>query len=185
MDNHGTSLLDGWISSWDGWWGWSNGWICLAYQADLQRQKYCTLEWSEIFVDNWTVGRRSPIAVDYCLVSETANNEERCGLHYSTHVLIIVCVCIFLESLMILWTWGLYLNSSTNPDIKSAKRTMVTMGDAIHSFLEHPLADGHNLMDSTIQGKKIRVNNERWTTRKLTRWYEAVSWCTWIVSGLL
>ncbi|KAJ7438863.1 hypothetical protein FB451DRAFT_1570129 [Mycena latifolia] len=107
--NNGSSLLDGWMSGWDFWTKATTGYA----------------------------PRDSGIPnalVDYCLVGDAADNEGRCGLHHSTHIMIMVCVCIAVECMLILWT-GLHFRKSGK---KKRGRSLVTMGDAISDFLEEP-----------------------------------------------
>ncbi|RBR09070.1 uncharacterized protein FIESC28_10010 [Fusarium coffeatum] len=163
--NNGSSLIDGWVTPWETYWSWSNGWICERSQKDTNNLRYCTLEWAESFADDWTVGE-----------VRSALQHDRLG---------IVCVCTLFESLMVVWTWHQYRRSSKDPDSKKARRTMITMGDAIHSFLERPVPDGFSLMDTDVKEGGIIVCNVVWKLHLHIPWSKAVSKRVWIISVLL
>ncbi|KAF4428369.1 Acyl- sterol acyltransferase [Fusarium acutatum] len=182
MKNNGSSLIDGYVSGWEEWWAWSSGWICSAYQINTYDLRYCTWDWAESFADNWTIMAHGPVRVDYCLVSDGVSNKERCGLHYSKHILAIVCVCIFLDTLAIAWTWIHSRRGSRTRDSKKSKRTMVTIGDAIHSFLETPLDGQRSLQLNSDEIGGIKVCRKEWLTERRIKWFRAVSTRTCVVS---
>ena len=192
--NNDSSLIDGWTSGWDGigGWVWSSGWVCSARQpkvTDKIKLKYCTWSFAETFVDNWTVvsGSQPPVfaRVDYCLAGDGADNKERCGLHYSTHVLGIVCLCTLAETLLIFWTWFQNRRNAKGGDSKRHKRTMVTMGDAIHSFLEIPNTDPDQAVDIDPKPGSVRVRTAKWLVQSRVSWGRFVSSRAWAVTFLL
>lgn len=183
LQNNGSSLIDGYISSWEEWWAWSNGWICSAYHT--HDFKYCTLEWADSFADDWIIMSHVPVGIDYCLVSDGINNKERCGLHYSKDVLVILCVCTFLTTLMITWTWVHHRRTNRMADSKKAKRTMITIGDAIHSFLESPLDEDRSLQLNDDEVGAVKVCRTEWNPKRRIMWLQAVSNRTCAFSFLL
>lgn len=181
--NNDSSLIDGWTTGWDGGWEWSNGWVCWAHQS--KTTKYCTWSFAETFVDNWTVHWQQQVRVDYCLAGDGANNKERCGLHYSIYVLGIVCLCTFAESLLIFWTWFQHRRNAKGGDSKRHKRTMVTMGDAIHSFLENPHADTDLAVDMGPKPGSVQVRTAKWLVQPRVSWGRVVSARAWAITVLL
>ncbi|KAJ7677562.1 hypothetical protein B0H17DRAFT_1139580 [Mycena rosella] len=122
---NGSSLLHGWMSEWDSWDS-RNHWMCSAHDPG-----YTSLgdEWA-VRVGPNSLDIPNP-SVDYCLMGEAADNEGRCGLHHSMHIMIVVCACTAVECILILWT-AFYFRRGGK---KKRERTLVTMGDAISAFL--------------------------------------------------
>ncbi|KAJ7934369.1 hypothetical protein B0H13DRAFT_1591673 [Mycena leptocephala] len=172
--NNGSSLLDGWMSGWN-FLDQGNYWLCAAYDP-RETHKACTKQWADSLGDEWAVqvGPRDsgiPNAlVDYCLVGDAADNEGRCGLHHSTHIMIVVCVCIAVECMLILWT-GLHFRKSGK---KKRGRTLVTMGDAISDFLEEP--DVH--IGNTTGHGGYRLSVVEWVECRVS-WFKAASLRGW------
>ncbi|KAJ7712712.1 hypothetical protein B0H14DRAFT_2645152 [Mycena olivaceomarginata] len=144
------------LSSTSGWGYWTGGsdWLCSAYAVG-DDNKRCNKQWADSLGDEWAV-RVGPmnILVDYCLVGDAADNEGRCGLHHSTHIMIVVCVCTAVECLLILWT-ALHFHKSGK---KKGGRTLVTMGDAISDF-----SGGADMRIATQQ-------SGAWTCRRSGDW---------------
>jgi hypothetical protein len=126
------------MSGWDTFWDTSNYWLCSAYSDPDDMQ--CNKQWADSLGNEWVVrvGPRSSgipnILVDYCLVGDATNNEGRCRLHHSMHIMIVVCVCTVVEFMLILWTARHFRKGGK----KRRERALVTMGDAISDFLEEP-----------------------------------------------
>ncbi len=188
---NGSSLLDGWVSSWRGW-PLSVNWICDAYQSeDPMKWRLCDWRWAEEFSEHWRL-RYSPseftAEIDHCLVGDEADNTERCGLHYSAHIWGISCGCTLVECLLVLSVWLRDRRDVKTHRDKKKSRTMVTIGDAIQSFLEHP--------DSTYTAKRqdqtgtttasgmnpVEVKKVPWQMVERVCWLRAVSGRTWVVS---
>ncbi|KAI1462625.1 hypothetical protein F4805DRAFT_464335 [Annulohypoxylon moriforme] len=173
--NNGSSLLDGWMSGWD-YWDAGNHWLCSAYDPG-EYTLVCNREWADGLVGDWVVGVGGKavglpnVLVDYCLVGDEGNNEDRCGLHYSVYILVIVCVCTTLECLLVLWT-GIYFRQNKGAgEAKRRRRTLITMGDAISDFLYEP--DYHiDRVSETSIGRR-----ESWLT--------AINAKTWTISFIL
>ncbi|KAL9116930.1 MAG: hypothetical protein Q9187_006539 [Circinaria calcarea] len=191
VQNNNSSLIDGWVSAWESW-RVSSEWICRLHQStDPSKWKYCNAKFAESFADHWSLGQPGAwaVAVDYCLVGEEGNNQERCGLHYSWDILKIVCACAILASFVIFWTWLQIRHDDNHPKGKSYKRTVVTMGDAIHSFLESP---SESDMDSTDQKHStsrmsgfVEIGKMFWKTEHRIPWSKALSGWAWALSVLL
>lgn len=178
---NGSSLISGFLSGWDVWF--RNGfWICEAY--DPLYGRWCTREWANTFVDQWVVSFNvtnpdSPKAlVDYCLVGDSGDNSQRCGMHYSAFLLPAVCVCTLLESLLIRWT-----------SLKHREKTMLVMGDAIADFLEHrdiAMRDvGTDNTSTTARPSPVIVAETPWVPVPRLPWFNVVSIPTWTASLVL
>ncbi|KAK5991490.1 hypothetical protein PT974_09773 [Cladobotryum mycophilum] len=125
--NNGSSLLNGWMNGnqptrWDG----AGKWICSVHE-DQKWTKYCSPDWAKEFSHDWELATTPPIKVAYCLVGPAGDNDQRCGLHYNTYTLSIVCLLTIIEGFLIGWTW-----------MRHSLPTLVTMGDAVASFLGNP-----------------------------------------------
>ncbi|KAK7428354.1 hypothetical protein QQZ08_005111 [Neonectria magnoliae] len=181
--NNGSSLIDGGILGWLGW-EWSSSWICWAYQTEVWR--YCNWEFAKTFANQWTLGQQRGVRVDHCLVGEGADNAERCGFHYSTHVVGIVCVCTLLESLLVCWTAFHHTRSAAT---KVEKQTMITVGDAIQSFLDIPCKPTDQPVDDETSEPPKQGNVElalaTWCTQPRISWFKAISPTVWAISLVL
>lgn len=187
QQNNASSLLDGWISAW-GPWAESTGWICAAF---LTNDELCDRESVERFSARWkvVVPKSVVIDVDHCLVGEEGNNEERCALHYSAHILGIVGVCTLMESILVLLVWFLHRRDSPSKE-SWRNRTMVTIGDAIQSYLERPaaeldVADGGEPDVSSTKSGHVVPKKSVWRTQKAVSWIRAVSSSDWIMSYIM
>ncbi|RYP80105.1 hypothetical protein DL770_006367 [Monosporascus sp. CRB-9-2] len=186
IHNNGSSLLDGWMAGWDDWDG-SNYWLCSAYDPG-EYSKICTPQWADT-LDDWIVGIGGKseglpnVVVNYCLVSDGANNEDRCGLHYSAHIMVIVCICTFLECLFILRT-GLYFRKyDPTEGVGRRRQSLVTVGDAIADFSHEPIAQD-NTGPKIAKGTAYQLHIRQWEENR-SYWFTAVSTPTWAVSFIL
>jgi hypothetical protein len=182
VQNNGSSLIQGWVdgNSADKWSA-ATAWICSAYET-LGWTRFCSLDWALSFLDDWVLEtweapRQRRVAVAYCLVDELGDNHERCGLHYSAPVMGLVCFCTLIGALLILWTARKY-----------QVPTIVTLGDAIASFLEHPEIEVYGV-DRTarrsIFGRKrhaVAIEAIPWSAARPTTWFRTVSVGNWLLS---
>ncbi|RBR17039.1 hypothetical protein FVER53590_28836 [Fusarium verticillioides] len=194
QQNNGSSLIDGWMSGWDIWTV-SHGWICAAYQGPYGGTRSCTEEWASTFADEWIVpgapsgdasSERQNVTVDYCLVGDTVDIEDRCGLHFSIHIMAIVCIGTTLEVLLIYLTWFSHSRAIKADITGQHQRTMVTVGDAISDFMERPdyVTDEHedlNNVSETLRKMPYELRVGRWRDDRVS-WFKAVSNRTWVVS---
>lgn len=74
--------------------------------------------------DRWVVRKQ---LIQYCFVGMLADNDIRCGLHFSKTIFIVIATCLLIEALLICWVASL-----------GKSPTMVTFGDAQAEFLERP-----------------------------------------------
>lgn len=125
------SLMNGWENGFDHYtWNMEYNWICSGLRQDAnEKQQWttCTKEW--ILPDDkepefWKV---YGVYIQYCLQGRAGNNEERCGLHFSRTIFVIVAICIILEAGL---TCAMAYIGRT--------LTMVTLGDAQAEFLIDP-----------------------------------------------
>ncbi|KAI0503374.1 hypothetical protein F5B22DRAFT_629537 [Xylaria bambusicola] len=187
-ENEGSSLLDSWLaSSYNDNWRLSSRWICCAYLNESDWTRDCSLDWAKTFSDDWQVcsfGNVAPLfQVSHCLVGQSGNNEERCGVHYSAPLLLFVCIATILEVVAVGWA-GLQLRSRAS---RGYQAPMVTIGDAIASNLETP--------DSMLPRNRTHPMNQRsrhrhdidskpilWPRKSRLSWFVAVDSRTWNIS---
>ncbi len=136
---------------------------------------------------NWVI----PVAVDvrarveYCLVGEPGNNDERCSMIFSVPVFIAVQVCIFIACLLISLTAWICRSVQVDNVARGAPDSnamLVTLGDAVAAFLN---VASRGDVGETCEGlATFRLSKEKWELRR-SRWFRAVSKRTWLVSMLL
>lgn len=186
--NNGSSLIGTWIS---GWYAWNrdNQWICHVNDMHVPNSnKWCTWERASQLVDEWAVRTfdNTTILVDHCLVGEAGDNDQRCGLHYSSYILPIVCISTLSEGFLILWTWSRLRNPEKNPGVK----TLITMGDAVAEFLENPsiVEERETNSDSGVVNLwlgGVSIQQSPWIPERRLSWLKAVDVRTWMLSLLL
>lgn len=184
--NNGSSLIDGAVS---GWWTWdfSTTWICQAYYSPSGPWRFCNADFASTFADDWNLpSPGSRVHVDYCLAGTQADNEQRCGMHYSMPILILVCVCTSLESLLIWYTWYQHRRAIKGPNGDHGATTMVTMGDLICSYLQRPEsqtgpAQGKEL-DNLAKPGSFEVKTVVWQTESRVSWHKVVRTRSWAIS---
>jgi len=120
---------------------------------------------------SWEMGNQT---VEYCL-SETV--PDHCRLQFSVPIMIAVIICNFIKLICITLT------------IWKSDFTLVTLGDAISSFLETPDPASKGMCTATkkeIQDGWWPVSNRprRWLNKR-TFWYEAVGFQRWLWSNVL
>lgn len=192
--NNGSSLIDGWVSIWDAWVH-STIWVCAGNDSGDEQGlgHVCDPEFMEPFLYDWRVSTRPktnytkwPIQVDHCLVGASGPSDQRCGLHYSVHILGTVCICTFAECLFILTVWYRHRAQSRSRDHDDLTgfraKTMVTMGDAIHDFLLKP---AESVFTTTTESGYFESKIQTWSPRKRVRLARAVSKRVWVFSWIM
>ncbi|KAI1470550.1 uncharacterized protein F4812DRAFT_269841 [Daldinia caldariorum] len=189
--NDGSSLLDGWMSGWD-YWDAGNYWLCSAYDPG-DYTKICSLEWADALDDDdWVIGKSAGfpnILVDYCLVGDRANNEQRCGLHYSLHIMVIVCICSSLQCFLVLWTNLYFRKYDSSGESGRRRRALVTVGDAIADFLNEPSTQPDGISEDikrprTTKGAFYELRLAQWNESQ-SYWFTAVGMKTWVIALIL
>ncbi|KAJ8128224.1 hypothetical protein O1611_g5414 [Lasiodiplodia mahajangana] len=188
--NAGSSLIDGWISAYDAISGVAN-WLCTAYAyKSPSKFKGCTKDWSETLVDEWVVGYGPKYTVDHCLISSQADNNQRCGVHYSAPVVWLVCAFTFVEAVAVLCIWihARKHKGASHGEYEHQEKTMITIGDAISNFLQNP---DYTLLQSSTASTTPSPNARAyagelgaatWEPQPRVSWLKAVSIRTWIIS---
>ncbi|CAG7915472.1 unnamed protein product [Penicillium olsonii] len=198
-------------------WSQANSWVCsawtpLGYNAsppDSERTTICSDLAMKAYVDSWTFTRweETPAApsgvqlwagVDHCIpASDLHPMEDICALRVNGTLLVIVCGLNLIKVICIFFTARLHSSHFSNEHKRDAKaRTayLVTVGDAITSFLEQEddytkvlsLADQSDFS----RGKwpdKMQEHAEFKPSDKLRirRWFSFVSILQWVSTLLL
>ncbi|KAF7177453.1 hypothetical protein CNMCM7691_005706 [Aspergillus felis] len=189
--NNGSSLVQGWINgltSWD----YANFWVCGGAQKDHAHQNdYCTLDWALSLASNWTIAtweapHYQEVEIDYCLIGGQADNKQRCGFHFSAPAMSAVSICTLIGCVLI------FLVGRTQKE-----HLMVTLGDAISTFLENPeplpsdevTIDDRRLHASflkrIISGRTNTIVSPKpapWSPYSSISWFHAMSRQRWLVS---
>jgi hypothetical protein len=87
---------------------------------------------------DWTLGTIQQLAddlvmwvggpsftVEYCFVGDSGDNSDRCGFHYSAPIMIMVCLCTLLITIIIGWV-----------ALKHRQYTLAVLGDAVATSLK-------------------------------------------------
>ncbi len=120
------------------------------------------------------------VTVRYCLVGEQAKSmDTRCGFHYNSDLLIVVCICTVMETMLI----GLVAMRFNAP-------TSVLLGDAIVQMLsEHD--ETTDIQSSDISeplafhnDSAVKLEAVKWLPLRPT-WFSAVSKKVWVISMTL
>ncbi|KAH8428487.1 uncharacterized protein LDX57_006186 [Aspergillus melleus] len=92
------------------------------------------------YAGNWTVNvEDQAIPVEYCLGGPVQDLSKRCGLHFNTTIMIIVCVMNFVKVLGVAYTWIQSLRAHRRERRaynSTAQEALVTIGDSMQSFLK-------------------------------------------------
>lgn len=118
--------------------------------------------------DTWLMGDQQ---VSYCLSQQV---EDQCRLQFAVPIMVVVLCCNFVKLLaMIITLW------------KCKEESFVTLGDALHSFLESPDANTAGMCIATkkdFDGKWPAPESKRWSSKKQF-WYEGVGIRRWILTN--
>ncbi|CAG8947876.1 unnamed protein product [Penicillium salamii] len=199
-------------------WAQANSWVCsawtpLGYYAlppNSERVTICSASAMKAYVDSWTFTRweKAPgspsgvqlsAGVDHCIpASEPHPTEDICALRVSYTLLIIVCGLNLIKLICIFCTARLHRSnrfSVGHEGVTEAKTAyLVTVGDAIASFLEYEDDHTKDLSLATrsdfSRGKwpvKGQGNQKSELVAKLRvrRWFSAVSILQWTSTLLL
>lgn len=150
-----------------------NGVFCSMSTFDV-----CTPSNIKVNPENWIIDvnpeqlPKNPTAIQYCLGHPV---EERCKLQFSLAILIVVIVCNLMETICMC-----VIVRKRDPE------PLVTLGDAIASFLDRP--------DVTTEGNcivgKTRFESRRYYDLLASRWdprhwFQAASSRRWLVCTIL
>lgn len=144
-----------------------------------------------------------------CLISQQADNNSRCGLHFSSVIFGIVCASLVVSCLLISLTAFICRerrprNSSATEDSDEPHcdqhMPLVTLGDALAAFLERP-HQSHETTSSSPEKKKtagempkkkrqpfpttFSLKKQTWNARKSAHWGTAASMSEWIIFAFL
>jgi hypothetical protein len=144
------------------------------------------------YAGNWTVNvEGQAIPVDYCLGKPVQDLSTRCGLHFNTTIMIIVCVMNFLKVLGVAYTWIQSLRAHRRkPRVSKSSEyePLVTIGDAMQSFLNR--SDNHTrriCLISQFDFERRGWDNDRfgslpWPGQQSIRKFKLASRRVWITT---
>lgn len=134
----------------------------------------CRLSTALTTVDTWNVDGR---LISYCMVEEV---EEKCKLSFSVGIMIVVIVANATKSAIMIFTF-----------LRLKGPTLVTIGDAVASFLEIPDPTTAGLCLSTRKsikkeslGQARNSNSTQWFPKRHL-WYHAASKTRWLSCNIL
>lgn len=173
------TLINGWdvghgFAIWNG----EMQWICTE-MLKTERQTWCTNDWAQQHVRDWRVYGEP---IQYCLQGPRADNRERCGLHFSKTVFVVVGLCLVIEAGILLLVACSAIGTPT---------TMVTLGDAQVEYLRRrdtltgpvPTESREGPDYAPVNACPVRLQVAPWETTDV-RWYEAVGPKMWIGTAL-
>ena len=147
-------------------------WVCDSPQYQMNATNYCWAGNMDPVADTWTVNiANEDIPVQHCFAAEDlANMDDWCGLHFNAIILIIICAVNFFMAVSIVFTWAFLIQLwhrkrkllRDNEEDFQDYRPMITVGDAIQSFLGRP--------DDTTKGmclasqKDFQLRRGSWPT---------------------
>jgi len=159
----------------------SSSWMCNSPQGNLDAQYpyssyFCN---ANEFASNvskglpWQINLQvGPIGISGCKSEIT---EEKCKVHFSLGIMIVVICCNLVKACSMIMT-----------AIRSREPTLVTLGDAVDSFLGTPdlttigicFADRRFIKREWRRG--WRVGPRQWKQKGVQRWWSSVSQTRWI-----
>lgn len=165
-------------------------WVC----SGPHYRHHCSKWYMKQIATNWTVlyegwphdgstfhpdgdTRRTALVLS-CRSAGVHSDNNKCGLHFSTSIMIFVCILNLSKCLLVCWT-AYYVRNS---------EPLVTAGDAIMSFLQVP--DDHTQKMSGRsrhefpQGGHWNSEPKTWSPQR-TGWYRAASRKRWVATLLL
>lgn len=160
-------------------------WICgseWSPYAFKHLKPACTLSTALAAVDTWTVNERR---ISYCMVEEV---KEKCKLSFSVGIMVVVIAANAAKSAIMILTF-----------LRLKEPTLVTIGDAMASFLEVPDPTTAGLCLSTRNStfKKPKSTNNREQGRNPNRkrakrwlpkrhfWFQTASKTRWLDCNML
>jgi len=157
----------------------SRGWMCeipISHTCDAFQTVQNPREWSVGLHPNNKLSQQAPVAtpIQYCLSQPI---EEHCKLEVSLAIVIVVVSCNLLKAIcMGIIAW------------KKDLEPLVTLGDAIASFLDQPdpTTEGNCLVgrDRFEKSKDWQCVPSQWDAKPM-RWFRAASPRRWLVCNLL
>ena len=133
-----------------------------------------TAEWSIPFIFSSSSPETQQLSIQYCLSQPVP---EQCKLQFSLAIMIVVIICNIVKAVcMGLIAW------------KGDPEPLVTLGDAISSFLNHP---DKTTQGNCASGKTRFIGAKSWDPMpsvwdpRLTRWFHTASKRRWLVCNIL
>ncbi|KAF2807166.1 uncharacterized protein BDZ99DRAFT_447454 [Mytilinidion resinicola] len=173
--NDGTSLISDWRrptvrNAWED----APIWVC--DYPGRGRYDFCNFDNMRPHVSNWTVWLPPDyhLTVSHCLSAGTGSNNKRCSFHYSPPIMITVCILNAIKCALICYT-----------AFCVKETTLITLGDAIASFLEQNDSNTSQMCGSNFGDfdKQVwELTKLPWHPQKHTRWFGAASKHRWVTT---
>lgn len=142
-------------------------WFC---EDHADYKGYCNVAEAANHAQDLTV---AGYPIDYCLVQEV---DEKCMLQFSLPIILIVIICNLIKTACMVWVV-----------LEGGPRPLVTVGDAVASFLNEPDFVTKNIC---LANKRF-FRKKDWQKKLLTwqfkrhRWFRAASMTRWLVCNIL
>lgn len=194
-------------------WIYAQSWLCSAFERPgNQPDEWCTAQFLLAREEQWSIQQVSwfknstvdfvrLLKVDHCLSAGAESLDRYCTLRYSAGVLVIVCILNAGKCAAIYYTAYLHYRGNQNLRTRASLRSLVTVGDAIASFLtqrdlttEHLFfADMEEFTGKRWSTKRKPRTGKSWPTKReprlhkgsplySTRWFRAASCTQWLVT---
>jgi hypothetical protein len=120
------------------------------------------------------------IPVDYCLSDGVIELDDKCGLHFSVWIMVVVCLMNLVKCLCICYTFLLFSKQATSLDT-----SLVTIGDAIASFLGKRDSSTLEMCLASVdefKQNKWNTNPRRWRGKITTRMFSLATRRQWLIA---
>lgn len=149
-------------------WTCGDGYYSFIYSTD---SPVCDLATAKAEAKSWKLDQHP---ISYCMVEPV---EAQCRLSFSLPIMIVVITCNVVKAAIMILTYS-----------KLKEPTLVTVGDAIASFLDKPDPTTESICLST----KYSIDHGKWKTKSLRMWnprrqfwFKAASTKRWITCNFL
>lgn len=182
-------------------WVFTSAWMCTALTQPNEPSKFCTKDLLLPQADHWAYfeqkwqGDGSTEAftakIDYCIpAGDLQSMDDKCALRVSPLILTLVCVLNFFKCLCIFYTSYLHRQGRKKNALRRGraplkKVPLVTIGDAINSFLQCPEEATTDLQFATRRDFEKRWPEPQEYMPKqpeIKRWFYAATIRRWIVT---
>lgn len=158
-------------------------WMCLLYteaRSVTHVGSGCTIETLRPYLNNWTLSLdlargKAILPVEYCLSDGVGDQSDHCDLHFSPVIMALVCAFNLVKCVLVSYT--AFISG------RAKRQTLITLGDAIHTFLEQPDENTKNMcLSSRFDFGKIDWGppggKAKWQPQRRF-WFQGAPWARW------